>query len=205
MPVRPERPMPATDNGTDTDRQPPSAAPELTDSATVTDRRGPWLSPREAQQALGISERTLFRRIARGQYQRRHRGDSVEVCVPAARPSAPDTETVNARHVAEAERGLAVVDRFNHALAAHVAPLIAELATTRQQLVTLAQENGRLQAERDQLAVRVAALEERATVSSPDSDRQAATQIDNTAQAAITAPRPWWARLWRWHGGRAAQ
>jgi hypothetical protein len=180
--------MSLTDSTTDTDRQPACLPHTPTVTETDMDGRWQWLPPRDAQQQLGISERTLFRRIARGQLQRRHRADGqVEVCVPITRPSTPDAETVSDRQEADIERGLVLVDRFGQALAQQVTPLLQELTDTRRQLVTLAQENGRLQAERDQLAARVAALE------------QLGAHAPIARMSATPDPQQsWWTRLLWW-------
>jgi hypothetical protein len=137
---------------------------QATVTATGDDGQGVWLSPREAQAALRIGERTLFRRIQRGHLQRRQRSDGrVEVWVPGARPSTtvPETDTDGQAPTDQATRALAVVDRLNAAVAQQVTPLLAELATTREELVRLARENGQLQE-------RVAALEARLTPTVPE-------------------------------------
>src|SRR5918911_5012329 len=60
---------------------------------TATDRHelvGEWLSPREAQVRLGISERTLYRRIGRGQLRKHDLDDGrIEVWVTV---SSTDTD-----------------------------------------------------------------------------------------------------------------
>ncbi len=194
--------MTATDTQTVNDRLPPGATDSLTDTTTVSDRQGPiptdnlpdaetvtdgqgaWLSTRDAQQALGISERTLYRRLARGQYERRVRTDGqTEVWVATAPPPVTDTGPSRDSHAEQIERGLVLVDRFSQAVAQQTAPLLQELAATRQQLVDLAQENGRLSA-------RVVELEQRLSVT--------VTVSVSDGQAAATPPRPWWARLLAW-------
>ena len=153
---------------------------------------GEWLSPPEAEQRLGISERTLYRRIARGRLRKRTLDDGrteIWVSVPAtdAGSHAPSVEygrgAANADYSTDSdrqqpsERALALMDRFNAALARQVEPLVRELADTRRQLVELAEQTGRLTertehlvAERDELLTRIAQLERevadsRATVS----------------------------------------
>lgn len=154
--------------------------PTATVPETVIDGQGAWVSPREAQQVLGIGERTLFRRIARGQVQRRQRSDGrIEVWVPDPRPSTTVPETVIDGPEA-AERTLVVVDRLNTAVAQQVGPLLAELANSRQELVQLARENG-------QLRERVATLEARLTATVP---------------ATVVVGR-WWQRLWPWRHSAA--
>jgi hypothetical protein len=151
---------------------------QATVSATGDDGQGVWLSPREAQAALGIGERTLFRRIQRGHLQRHQRADGrVEVWVPSARPSptVPETDTDGQTPTDQAARALAVVDRLNAAVAQQVTPLLAELATARQELVQLARENGQLQE-------RVTALEARLTPTVPET----------------VSDGPWWARWLAW-------
>ena len=189
--------MAATDTMTDRDRHTHIDAVHLDDgttvSATESDGQGAWLSPRDAQVLLGISERTLWRRLARGQYEKRPReGGLVEIWVPTARPSMTEPAPVSDRQTQEEsfERGLVLVDRFGQALAQQVAPLLQELAATREQLVDLAQENGRLSAENSALAARVAELEQRP-----------ATPVMVTVNDRLETPaKPWWRRLLLWAG-----
>jgi hypothetical protein len=176
-----------TDAETVTDRHPHDPPANLTDVETVTDSHGAWLSTREAQHVLDVSERTLYRRIARGQYARRVRTDGqTEVWVPSARSTATDTGSSSGSPTEQVERSLQLVDRFGQAVAQQIVPLVQELATTRQQLITLAQENGRLSA-------RVAELEQRLPVTD--------TVTVNDMLAPTPPPRPWrrfWRRFWRW-------
>jgi len=179
-----EPPANLTDTATVSDRHTPEGAARVSDPETVTDSQGAWLSTRDAQQALGISERTLYRRLARAQYERRVRADGqTEVWVATAQPLVTDAGPSRDSHAEQIERGLVLVDRFSQAVAQQTAPLLQELAATRQQLVDLAQENGRLSA-------RVVELEQRLSVT--------VTVSVSDGQAAATPPRPWWARLLAW-------
>jgi hypothetical protein len=168
-----------TDAAPEADRQPYNSTATVPDTATGSDRQGAWLTSHAAQQQLGISERTLFRRIARGQLERRHRANGqVEVWVPTAEAttatadSAPDTD----RQHAQAEQALVLVDRFGQAVAQQVAPLLQEMAAMRQQLVDQAEEIGRLRAQLDRRAPAPAAP--------ADTDRQ------------TDGHPPWWRRWW---------
>lgn len=186
--------------------QPENGAPAaITDIPPDSDSQtlvGEWLGPPEAEQRLGISERTLYRRIASGRLKKRTLEDGrIEVWV-----SGPLTDTDRHEHPDEnghwpvtgdqppdsdrqvtSERALALMDRFNAALARQVEPLVRELADTRRQLVALAEQTGRLSertehlvqaqeqllAERDQLRSRVQDLERQLADSHvTDADRQ---------------------------------
>lgn len=88
---------------------------------------GQWLPRLVAKQRLGISERTLDRRLQAGQLQRRTSASGqIEVFIPATPPSSDQSLT---SHLADA-----------------LAPLVARNATQEQQLVALAMEVGRLRA-----------------------------------------------------------
>jgi regulator of replication initiation timing len=182
-----------------------SAPTAISDMPPDTDRQtvvGEWLGPPEAEQRLGISERTLYRRIASGRLKKRALDDGrIEVWV-----SGPLTDADRHEHADEngqepvigggatdgdrqatSERALALMDRFNAALARQVEPLVQELADTRRQLVALAEQTGRLSErtehliqaqeqlliERDQLRARLHDLERQLTDSRmTDTDRQ---------------------------------
>ena len=115
---------------------------------------GRWLSIQEAARHLSVSERTIYRRADRGQLRRRsHQDGHVEVWVP---PTAGGDMSDAASDIDSQARALALVDRLGEAVSRQVAPLMAELTTSREQIADLARENGRLQEQ-------VAALERELT------------------------------------------
>jgi hypothetical protein len=163
-------------------------APDTLLEVTVSDSHagkqrvvGEWLGPPEAEQRLGISERTLYRRIAAGRLKKRVLDDGrieVWVSVPVTDADSHQAPSQNGHSATDggfmtdsdrqhtSERALALMDRFNAALARQVEPLVQELADTRRQLVELAEQTGRLTertehliAERDELLRRVDHLE----------------------------------------------
>jgi len=132
---------------------------------------GAWLPIPTAAHALGVGERTIRRRIERGQLARRaHQDGHVEVRVPRAGTPGPS--------VAEAdgdgqERALALAERYTELVAAQTAPLVARVEE-------LARENG-------QLAERVRQLE---------AERDAARHVSaNMADRPAPRWRRWWVAL----------
>ena len=114
-----------------------------------------------------MGERTIRRRIERGQLKRRaHQDGHVEVWVPLAAPpglSADEADTGGQ------EQALLLVERYTELVAAHTAPLVARIEE-------LARENGHL-------AERVRQLE---------AEREAARQVSATTTDMVP---PWWRRV----------
>ena len=210
----------------------------LTDSVTVNGSQpspaGHWLSTHEALGQLGISERTLFRRLAAGKLRRRTLEDGrVQVWLPLPLTSdrqttvrLSETLSVGDRHVAEGdrqsswsengtapngpsvgdrqvsdsdsqadpERALALLDRFNVALARQLEPLIAEVRASRERNEELARENG-------QLAERVQELERRAALTESEHQELDALRAEHELrlqtwdQPRDRRQRSWWQRL----------
>ena len=194
----------------------------LTDTVTVNGSQPPagrWLSTHAALGQLGISERTLFRRLAAGKLRRRTLEDGrVQVWLPLtadrqATVIPSETLSVGDRHVAEGyrqsswsenetapngpsvddrqvsdsdsqsdpERALALLDRFNVALARQLEPLIAEVRASRERNEELARENG-------QLAERVQELERRAALIDSDHQELEALRTEHAHLQASSVP-----------------
>ena len=153
-----------------------SSSPTLADMTTVIDGQvvepgdgapGSWLPIATAAHALGVGERTIRRRIERGQLKRRaHQDGHVEVWVPEG---AADRASAEMADTDGQERALVLVERYTELAAAHTAPLVARIEE-------LARENGHL-------AERVRQLE---------AEREAARQV--SVNMADTAP-PWSRRV----------
>jgi hypothetical protein len=156
---------------------------------------GEWLGLPAAMARLGISERTLRRQLAAGKFQQRRRLDGrIEVLIPqagrqASPGNAPDIDT----QAEQLERGLALVDRFNTAIAEQLSTLAGQLneagrrlEMTNQRIAELSEENGYLRAKLED-------AERRLSVpgNAPDSASQSAT----TETMPEPDRRPWW-RFW---------
>jgi hypothetical protein len=158
-------PLTATVAGSDADRQ---------------DAAGEWLDSRSAMLRLGIAERTLHRRVARGELRKRSRADGrLEVWVPSVEHRrASDAVTDPDRQAEQAERALALVERVNLAVGQQVAPLLDLVERQQGTIREQAEELGRLRQ-------RLADLEARPDPAPPDS-----ATVD-----VSPPPRPWW-RFW---------
>lgn len=140
-------------------------APATPDSA----ESGAWLPLRPALAHLGIAERTLYRRIDRGELRTQKDGPRLLVWCAGAEPieadATPDRQIV--AH-APADVALALYQRVEELAAARQVPLLARIdekdATIREQ----AEEIGRLR-ERLEAAERVADV---APVSLPEPERR---------------------------------
>ena len=107
-----------------------------------------WLRKAEAAARLGISERTLDTRLARGDLQKRRKpGGPVEVLVPRL-----ETEV---RSLAATQ----LVDRYHSQLAEQLVPLLDLLERERAQLVRQAETIGHQAATIEQLQGRLAELD----------------------------------------------
>src|SRR4051794_38002504 len=131
------------------------------------DAPGAWLPIPAAAHMLGVGERTVRRRIERGQLRRRvHQDGHVEVWVPMA---APDGVSPNVTDSDGQDHALVLVERYTELVAAHTAPLVARIEE-------LARENGHL-------AERVRQLE-------------AEREADRHMSVMMTDTPSWW-RRWR--------
>lgn len=120
-----------SDSSTDAIRQAETATDNLSDDD------GEWTLKAVAARRLRITERTLDRRIAQGKLVKRVGSDgSVEVFLKH-QETPPDNMT-------DATRAMAVVERFNEALAKQTLPLVAQIRE-------MAEEIGRLKAENEEL------------------------------------------------------
>ena len=133
---------------------------------------GEWLDVSGAMARLGVSERTIRRRVANGKLQHRKRPDGrLEVWVAghADRQMSPATD----RRAAENDqlaRSIALVERFNLAVHDQVVPILSQLEAAQRLITDLARENGRLQAKVEELERRLSAPD--SGPPSPDSSRQ---------------------------------
>jgi hypothetical protein len=119
-----------------------------TDSTEQPAAAGEWLDTRAAYTRLGISERTLYRRIASRRYLKRDKGNgTIEVWIPADEPQVGPDSVIDTDGQAQAERSLALVERVNLAVSHQVGPLLELVRDQQERLGELERENGRLQAE----------------------------------------------------------
>jgi hypothetical protein len=118
---------------------------------------GEWLPLAEARLRLGLSERTLRRRIASGRLPKRLRADGrVEVFVPfAGRPVLAEDGRAE-----ETERQVDLLNRFSEAVRTLLEPLQHDIREARHLVERLAYENGMLIQENTQLKARLTALEQ---------------------------------------------
>jgi hypothetical protein len=156
-------------------------------SDIVSDSVGPseagaWLALEDAARFLRVTVRTLDRR---GLPKRRLPGHPTEVWVAGADDTVSDvTETSDGHIGRDDERAIALSERVSDVVGRQMAPLLAELATSRQRIEDLARENGRLTAENEALRAAQAALEAPTATEPPE--------------PTTDAPAPRWWRWWRW-------
>jgi len=157
-------------------------------SATVgPSEAGAWLSLEAAARVLGVTVRTVDRR---GLPKRRLPGRPTEVWVAGADDTGSDmTETSDGHIRHDDERAIALSERVSDVVGRQMAPLLAELAASRQRIEDLARENGLLTA---QLA---AASERIAFFTAPQQPVEALGEPEPPAPTS-DAPAPWW-RRWR--------
>src|SRR6266498_4798262 len=120
-------------------------------SDIVSDNVGPsetgaWLTLEDAARFLRVTVRTVDRRSL----PKRHLpGQPVEVWVAGA--SSDDVSDLSTTHVGRDdhadERAIALSERVSDVVGRQMAPLLAELAASRERIEALARENGRLAAE----------------------------------------------------------
>jgi excisionase family DNA binding protein len=133
-------------------------------------RDGHWLSLAEAAAVLGVSVRTLRRRVTSGEIQRRRTDGRVLFFVPWAATVATDAVTVAQTMAEEAATMHPAVTALERALAAE-----RERASQAEQAAAMYQERARgLEQEVERLSA----------------------QLALPAPAPAPAPRPWWQR-WR--------
>lgn len=135
-------------------------ADELADT-DGQEQAGEWFSPSVAAARLGISQRTLDRRIAAGKLRRRVRPNgNTQVWLPVA--DSASVADRSADRMADdgsqdqAERALALVERVNLAVTQQVQPLIELVERQQRTIADQAEELGTLKVElrlvREQLA-----------------------------------------------------
>ena len=120
------------------------------------ERTGDWLPPSEAASRLGVSERTLWRRVDAGRLNKRLVRGRAEILIPRSETDgAPETD-------------LAVPDAPDHPARGDSELMLAILGELREQrgsdgqtIVRLAERVGQLQAENEALTARLAHLEAR--------------------------------------------
>jgi chromosome segregation ATPase len=161
-----------------------------TETVSDSDRQaeaGEWLDTRAAMLRLGISERTLHRRLGRGELRKRGRpGGRIEVWAPLpAGRSATEPNADIDRQAEQAERALALVERVNLAVSEQVAPLLAMVERQQSTIRDQAEELGKLRQQ-------VTDLERRLTGTDPLTvgDGQGGSPPEPMTR------RPWW-RFWR--------
>lgn len=181
-----------------------SAAMTMPDETSDVDNQpaGVWLDLRAAQHRLGVSERTLHRRIATGKLRRRTRLDGrLEVWLPAAPGPTLSDEMTDSVSTTDHERQLVIVERFGETIRGLVEPLQRDLAEARGQVERLARENGELSERTRHMEARVAELEARLLASetsgakSDTSDRASDTVSHLPEASSGSTARPWW-RFW---------
>jgi hypothetical protein len=149
---------------------------EDNDRQGLTAEAGAWLDTAQACAFLGITDRTLFRRVSRGEIKRQLLpgrrsefwipGGTRQETHPDMRQDEPDES------LAVMSQQLALLERQGEITALQIAPLMDELTRSRQQLTEQAEEIGRLKAELD-------------------AERGRAKLSDDTKR------QPWWQRLFR--------
>jgi hypothetical protein len=173
----------------------------LSDETSDVDGQQPgeWLDMRAAQHRLGVSERTLHRRIATGKLRRRTRLDGrLEVWLPSAPGPTLSDDMTDSVGTANHERQLAIVERFGETIRGLVEPLQRDLSEARGQVERLARENGELSERTRSMEARIAELEARLEppAATADVTDRASDSVSQTAEApSVPATRPWW-RFW---------
>jgi len=159
-------------------------------SDIVSDSVGPpdvgaWLSLEDAARFLGVTVRTVDRRCLP---KRRLPGQSTEVWVAGAEDDVSDVTETSDGHIGhDDERAIMLSERVSDVVGRQMAPLLTELAASRQRIEDLARENGLLTAQLATATERIAAL------AAPQSPPEARTAAEAPATAA-DSPSPWWRR-----------
>lgn len=102
--------------------QPSDAAPAVSGPAggapPASDRAGRWVRPSEAARLLGVSERTVRRRVASGQYPAERAGRNARILLPAELVGEAAGEGAAARQDPTVRALVTVLDALKDALAA---------------------------------------------------------------------------------------
>ena len=130
------------------------------------DQRGEWLTVRQAAIRLGVSERTLYRRVHDSTLRTRETVAGREVWVPLSE-MAGDARPVSGTD--DEERALVLVERFAMLTERQAGPLL-------ERLEALARENGQLQARIAELEARLSTPDTGQAVPDTAPDRQNGTQ-----------------------------
>ncbi len=174
---------------------------ETTAAIDSTASAGSWLTVQEAMLRLGISERTLFRRLARGRLRKRTRDDgkievwvtsestvsaggSVEAGTPAGSAAGSNRIAPHDARDDGGSRALLLLEQFGELVTRQMTPVMGELSGMRQQLIAMAEENGRLKAQVQELERRLA-------------EANASARFDRAAAVPSPQRRRWWAP-WRY-------
>ncbi len=157
-------------------------------SDIVSDSVGPaesgaWLTLEDATRFLRVTVRTVDRR---GLPKRRRPGQPTEVWVAGA--SDDDVSDMSGTHVGHDahadERAIALSERVSDVVGRQMAPLLAELAASRERIEALARENGRLAAENAALQAQNASLLASAEEQAPEPSTEPSAPPES----------PWWRR-----------
>jgi hypothetical protein len=150
---------------------------------------GAWLSLEAAARFLGVTVRTVDRRNLP---KRRLSGRPTEVWVAGADDSVSDVTETSDGHIGhDDERAIALSERVSDVVGRQMAPLLAELAASRQRIEDLARENGLLTAQIVSANECIAAL--RAS-QRPVEAPTAPGPPDPTPEPST----PWWRSWWHW-------
>jgi hypothetical protein len=161
----------------------------MTVSETSSDndalQAGEWCDIHTAALRLGVTDRTLYRRVKTGKLAKRERPDGrTEVWLTVTERHDTVSDTVGHTEEIQAGRALAITQRFNDAVSLAVSQ---QLAVHVDKIAELAEENGRLKRI-------IAELTERPTMSETKSDTVSEPPVTlETPQQPAT--RPWW-RFW---------
>jgi len=141
----------------------------------------------QAARVVGVAERTLYRRVTRGQVRsRRTEQGRIEVWVEhVAEPCSTDDGQ---------DRAVLLVDRVSTAVMRQVEALAVELAASRERIESLARENGAL--EREVMHVRHVSDSTQARLQAElDQARARIAELERPPAPAPNAA-PWWHRWW---------
>jgi uncharacterized protein with von Willebrand factor type A (vWA) domain len=168
---------------------------------------GAWVELREACRQLGLTERSLYRRIRAGKlHSRRALSGRTEVFLPLMDGMTSSDVVADVVGPASPDRQIAILERFGETIRALVEPLQHDLREAREQIMWLARENGQLSERNKQLEAALAALEAGPKLSDAvsDDDSQMSEPMSNEPRPAAEAvSRPatgLWARLRGWIG-----
>lgn len=169
---------------------------------------GRWVSPNQAAAQLGISERTLFRRLASGKLRRRTLDDGrIEVCLPLTgdrrtTDTVADTVSVNGSHVSDSDGHTSWVE-YGHVGHVGSTPSDSDSQADSRMSDTDRQSQALVLFEQFNTAVALQVREALAPVER-ERDRLLQVSLDQAERigrleselAAATRRRSWWA-FWR--------